>query len=500
MFRLSPDGRHLVVVVNEVGRSSRLWIRRLDLLDTQPIPGTDGADIPFWSPDSAFIGFAADGKLKKVAVEGGPAQTLCEVSGTGLARGTWGADGVIVFAPGGGIGLMRVPAAGGVPVAVTKVAGGRESHQSPIPDRRTAFPVHGYRRETRDQRHSCRRGGGNVPDSSAFLGIEHSVRSGQGRGGSGHLLFGRDNTLLAQPFDADRLRMTGESFPVAEDVGTFGPGGRIARAFSASENGVLAYSAGTQGTGAGELFWVDQTGKQMESAGPPGVYGNVQLAPDDKKIAFDRRQDQPVSDIWVLDLVRGASTRLTFDPAVDNLPIWSPDGLRVVFASRRGGAFNLYVKAVDWRGPGSTPDHDGHFQRLGHRLVAGWPFHPLSEAGYPDGTGSVDRSAVGRPGALSLSAIAVRRRGRPVLSRRALDRVRVERVGPRGSLRAGVSTLQRETADLHQRWLRSELAEGRHGVVLSGGRSNPDGGRGQARVERRSSQVSRSRCSRCRAP
>ena len=155
---------------------------------------------------------------------------------------------------------------------------------------------------------------------------------------------------MAQPFDADRLRMTGEVFPLAEDVGSFGPGGGTARAFSASENGVLAYSAGTQQAVAGELVWVDQAGKQIEPAGPPGIYGNVQLAPDDKKIAFDRRQDQPVPDVWMLDLVRGASTKLTFDPAVDNLPIWSPDGLRVVFSSRRSGRFDLRVKAATGAG------------------------------------------------------------------------------------------------------------------------------------------------------
>jgi hypothetical protein len=239
---------------------------------------------------------------------------------------------------------MRVPAAGGVPVAVTKVTGG-ENHINPqfLPGgRRFLYTVIGGKLGTNGIHVGAVEGMSPVRLLSSESNTAFVPASAAG--GSGHLLFGRDNALLAQPFDADRLRMTGESFPVAEDVGTFGPGGRVARAFSVSENGVLAYSAGTQGTGAGELFWVDQTGKQMESAGPPGVYGNVQLAPDDKKIAFDRRQDQPVSDIWVLDLVRGGSTRVTFDPAVDNLPIWSPDGLRVVFASRRGGAFNLYVK------------------------------------------------------------------------------------------------------------------------------------------------------------
>src|SRR6185295_17913438 len=108
----------------------------------------------------------------------------------------------------------------------------------------------------------------------------------------------------------------------------------------------LAYSAGTQQALVRELVWVDQTGRQIGLAAQPSVYTNFQLAPDEKKIAFDRTQDQSPSDVWVLDLVRGVSTRLTFDPGVDNLPIWSPDGLRVLFSSRRSGAFDLYVKAA----------------------------------------------------------------------------------------------------------------------------------------------------------
>jgi eukaryotic-like serine/threonine-protein kinase len=347
VFKLSPDGRSLVVVADEMGRS-RLWVRRLDSLIAQPVAGTDGADFPFWSPDGAFIGFAADGKLRKVAVAGGPPQTLCEVPGTTPARGTWGVNGAIVFSPGLGIGLMRVPAAGGVPVSVTKVEPG-ENHINPqflTGGQRFLYTTVGGKPET----NGLYVGAVDGTSPVRVLADESGATFAPSRvGGGGHLLIVRDGALMAQPFNADLLQATGEMIPLAEEVGYIGPGRRQG-AFAASENGVLAYSAGTQQALTRELVWVDRTGKQIASASPPGVYENFNLAPDEKKIAFNRTQNQPAPDIWALDLVRGVSTRLTFDPVVENLPVWSPDGLRVLFASRRSGAFDLHVKAATGAG------------------------------------------------------------------------------------------------------------------------------------------------------
>jgi hypothetical protein len=158
-----------------------------------------------------------------------------------------------------------------------------------------------------------------------------------GRGG--YLLFVRETTLMAQPFDADTVTLTGQTFPVAESVGRF----------SVSQNGVLAYMAGGPTFGRQELLWVDRSGRQLGVAAAAAGYSSVRLSPDEKSIAFDRIDEVNI-DVWVLDLMRGVPSRITFDPAVDNLPIWSPDGRRILWPSRRSGSFDLYIKAASGTG------------------------------------------------------------------------------------------------------------------------------------------------------
>ena len=158
-------------------------------------------------------------------------------------------------------------------------------------------------------------------------------------GGSGHLLFVRETTLMAQPFDPETLRLTGEVFPLAEPV----------TQFSVSESGAFAYISGAT-TARQELVWLDRSGKPIESAGPPGDYGAFRLSPDEKSIVFNR-SEAGNSDIWVLDMTRSVPSRISFDPGVDNLPIWSHDGLRILWPSTRsGGGFDLYIKAATGAG------------------------------------------------------------------------------------------------------------------------------------------------------
>jgi eukaryotic-like serine/threonine-protein kinase len=342
-FQLSPDGRVLVFT----SADRRLWTRALDSLQAQPLQGTDGAIYPFWSPDSAFIAFFAQGRLKKIAASGGPPQTLCEV---GNARGgAWSRDGLILFSPKTNSPLFRVPATGGIPVQAT----GKNS---------TSLATHEFPYFLPDGRHFIYTIlGAKVGESGIYLGSldgKPSLRllseasnavyaSPQSPSPSGHLLFRRGDTLMAQSFDIAQLRLIGDQFPVAERVGSMGTA-TIFGAFSLSDNGMLAYGAGSSSTI--QLAWVGRAGKPMGSFGPPASYSHFRLAPDERRITFDAGQSGNL-DVWVLDSIRGVTSRLTFDPAIDNLPLWSPDGLRIVWSSNRGGGFDLYIKSANGTGP-----------------------------------------------------------------------------------------------------------------------------------------------------
>jgi Tol biopolymer transport system component/predicted Ser/Thr protein kinase len=338
-FRLSPDGRFLAFTAAD----RRLWLRALDSLQAQPILGTDGALFPFWSPDSQFIGFFAQGKLKKIATAGGPPQIVCDA--TNAVGGTWNRDGVILFAPTFTSGLFRVPAAGGAPVQVTTKSISTGSHRYPefLPDGRhfVYTVVFGGTEEigiyvgSLDGKPPVRL----LPDGS---NVVYAPPGATGR--SGALLFRRGDALMAQPFDLARFRMSGDVFPVAERVGV-GVGGYVGLgAFSLSENGTLAY--GVVGEPTIQLAWTDRTGKPMGSFGPPGPYNRFRLASDEKRIAFNYSN----LDVGVLDSVRGVTSRLTFDPAADTIPMWSPDGLRVLWSSNRNGPFDLYIKSASGTG------------------------------------------------------------------------------------------------------------------------------------------------------
>jgi len=307
------------------------------------VPGTEGSAIQqdqfFWSPDSEFIGFVQDGKLKKVSATGGPPQTL--VSGvSAITRGAWGKDGIILLVFGPGAPIQRVPDIGGALVDVVKTIDGQSRFQPQfLPDgRHFLYYVIGvsaqangiYVGSLEDDAQAKQL----LPDSTVTRYVPSDV---PGRGG--YLLFVRERTLMAQPFDADTVTLTGQMLPVAESVGRF----------SVSQNGALAYMAGGQPSSRQELLWVDRSGRQLGVAAAAAEYRNVRLSPDEKSIAFDRTEEAN-TDVWVLDLVRGVPSRITFDPAADNLPISSPDGHRILWSSRHRGSFDLYIKAASGAG------------------------------------------------------------------------------------------------------------------------------------------------------
>ena len=335
---VSPDGNYIVFGALSAG-APRLWLRPIGSLAAQPIPGTE--DIrpmnsnPFWSSDSRFIGFFAGGKLKKVAVAGGPAQTLCDVEGDAIA-GTWNQNDVILFESSGSI--KRVGGAGGIPSAVkTPDAKKPSSYKFPyfLPDgRHFLYLVTGTSTEVRV-------GDLDSDDDKQLFATNSRVLFAA----PNYLLFIRDGTLMAQRFDADKLTLTGDVLPVAEQVAanpTNGTG-----AFSASANGTLVYRAGS--TAVVELTKFDRSGKNLGIIRTNGNFIHPRLSPDKNSLVVERR-DGGNGDIWMVDLQRGTSTRFTTDPGDDSWPIFSHDGKQIAFASDRGGVSGIYTKSVSGSG------------------------------------------------------------------------------------------------------------------------------------------------------
>ncbi len=344
---VSPDGRRLAFVASEAGKS-QLWIRSLDSLSAQPLPGTEGASYPFWSPDSRFIGFFAQGKLKKIEASGGPPQTLCDaVNGRG---GSWNRDGVIVFSPGQASGLLRVQAAGGEARPVTTLDSSRHeaSHRWPhfLPDGRHYLV---YVSSSTNEHRGIHLAALASKDRRRLVGDPSNGAYARPGSGPGHLLFVRDGSLMAQPFDAGKLVLGGEPFPVAERIGydpAFAWG-----AFSVSDTGVLVYDP-SGSSSSDQLAWFDRQGKRLGTVGAPGVHVQPWLSPDEKVLAVERIDVQGATtfDIWLHELSRDISSRFTFDSQNDLLPVWSPDGSRIAFASNRDGAYNLYLKSSSGAG------------------------------------------------------------------------------------------------------------------------------------------------------
>ena len=335
---LSPDGRHLFFAATVEGRRS-IWLRPLGSLTAQPLPGTeDVLGVPFWSPDSRSIVFAAGGQLRKLDLAGGAPQTLCKLEDVSEAVfGTWNRDGVILFSTlGGRTGIYRVPATGGEPVLVLR-SDETARYRFPIflPDGRHFLVQKRSLPSEVEEIHLV------VLDSQETTNL--LAADSQARYANGHLFLTRAGVLLAAPFNTDSLKLTGEPFVVADQVDRYG--------FSVSENGSLVYDPNIL-TDNRQLTWLDRAGKPLGTVGPPGDYSRPQLSPDGKRVAVARQDPQTQNrDIYVIDLARGVSSRLTFYPGDDLGPIWSPDGSRIAWRSGRDGAFQVYQKLASGVGP-----------------------------------------------------------------------------------------------------------------------------------------------------
>jgi len=333
---VSPDGRRFAFVASLADGKPLLWVRLLDALSAQPLSGTEGASHPFWSPDSRFVGFFADGKLKTIEVSGGAPRVVCDAPFG--QSGTWNDHGVIVFARSARDPLYSVPAAGGVSAPVTQLntAQGEWGHRTPhfLPNGQHFLYVV---RSTQPQRQGVYIGALGGFQGSRLLSTDSSAVFAA----PGYLLYVEGATLKARPFDLRQLQVTGEPVALAHPVGYDVSTGRAF--FSVSEEGVLTYRG--LGDPNMQLTWFDRNGNKLGTMGPPGHYWDLSLSPDEKHIAVTR-MDSVVGtrDVWVLDRLRGTASRLTFHPENDFLPTWSPDGTRIVFTSTRDQTNGLYQK------------------------------------------------------------------------------------------------------------------------------------------------------------
>jgi Tol biopolymer transport system component len=345
---LSPDGRTLAMVAYSAQANNYvLWTYEVGGHRTNSLDGTQGASYPFWSPDGKFIGFFADGKLKKVEVSGGQPQVLCDApNGRG---GTWNRDGVIVFTPDSlGAGLFRVSSSGGSPLEMTKLDASRseQSHRWPV-----FLP---------DGKHFLYLGSnfaGLLENNAIFLGsldsqerrLLVSTSANAAYAEPGYLVYLRDNkTLVAQPFDRRRYVLSGEPHTLSDEV-LYTP--LVNRAvFSVSSGDILVTQTG-RGASLSQLTWFDRSGKPAGTVGMPASFGNVRLSPDGHRVAVDQiNPDGRNIDIWIHEPARAATTRLTFDPSPHQAPIWSPDGKQILFSSNRKVTTRLYLKNADGSG------------------------------------------------------------------------------------------------------------------------------------------------------
>jgi Tol biopolymer transport system component/predicted Ser/Thr protein kinase len=329
-FAVSPDGRSIVFVASVAGAKPMLWLRSLEAETARVIPGTDGADYPMWSPDSRWIGFFADGELKKVPASGGPALAFADAPDP--RGGSWGPEDTVLFGT-GTQGIYRVSASGGPVKRVTERDVSRQegSHRTP------AFLADGNHFLFTVRSGQTEQTGGVYAGSLDGKTKKPMIRGNTNSlySPSGHLLFMDGDTLMGQAFDADRLELRGQAFVIESHVGL---SSITNGAVSVSGAGILAYAGTLSETG--RLTWFDRSGSPSGSVGPPGDYIDFRLSPDQTRLAaslVDPKAGAP--NIWLMDLALGNPAPFTFGGFFNAEPVWSPKGDRILFRAFRSGGF-----------------------------------------------------------------------------------------------------------------------------------------------------------------
>jgi len=343
---VSPDGRSIVFAGRSPAGTTQLWTRRVGAPDLRELPGTEGGGQPFWSPDGASIGFFAGGELKRVSLASGTVQTICALPPGSPSAGAWGSEGTIVFRLRSFRGLYAVSASGGEATPLT-TPDERTEHAWPqfLPDgRRFLFEIFGLQAEAAGvhaDNAGVYVGSLDAPDERRRL-LPVPMRA---KYGSGHLLFVQDGTtLMAQPFDVARAELTGDPVAVASSVAS----GLVPRWgwFSVSATGVLTYVEGITRNMQLEIVWLDRAGKRLGTLGDPASYTRIALSPDGRRVAAVVIAGTGLNDIWVIDVARGMSSRVTTGPAGALSPVWSPDGQELIFARYNAASGLLYRKEL----------------------------------------------------------------------------------------------------------------------------------------------------------
>src|SRR3954471_14377058 len=345
-FALSPDGKKLAFVATDPksGRG-KLYVRPLNSTSTQELAGTEEAQYPFWSPDSTSIAFYAQSKLKKIDVGGGPVLALADVAdGRG---GAWSSQGVIIFSRNfTGEGLSQVSEAGGPVSEATHYSKEKkeDSHRFPffLPDGRHFIFYISSSLAPSGSREGDPVAGLYVSDlkTKNFTYLLHTESNAQYA--NGYLFYLQQHNLMAQPFDASSVHFSGAPAPVAQQVQYNAD--RWLGSFSVSARGTLVYMGGTEATR--QLQWFSRDGKSLEMVGAPGMLGQPALFAAGKKLAVSLLPaSAPNRDIWIYDLARNSASRLTFNDAADNLPLWTRDGTRIAYTNERTSYGDIYTQS-----------------------------------------------------------------------------------------------------------------------------------------------------------
>jgi eukaryotic-like serine/threonine-protein kinase len=374
VIALSPDGRLLAYVAMSNGRP-QLFLRRFDQFEGTPVPGTEGADNLAFSPDGNWIAFAADRKIKKVAVAGAPPLLVCEFAeGLGL---TWESNNAILFNPGRSSGIMRVAASGGTPSPVTKLQAGETEHQSPdvLPGGKALL-------------YNARLGGGTnnvqIFAESIETGQRHFVARGNGARylETGHVLYVNGGSVFAVAFDPVRLELTGT--PVVVQQGVRQTPAAIPQ-ITFSRSGSMAYVPAIGGLSQDTIVWVDRQGVERATSVSDVGLSMPRLSPDLERVALmhgvGNGTQGSAGDLWAYDLARNTRSRLTFDD-VSTFPLWSPEGTRLAYSSGASGRYLIHVKTIGGESDETLPSNEGTNYPLSWspdgRYIAGVSVNPTT--------------------------------------------------------------------------------------------------------------------------